>query len=409
MTTSKPAFLGAQPVFERAIEWTTLWPPVDDSTADRLKELYFSRRWSSFDETEPAFDSAFARLHTSRHGVFMVNGTVTLECALAAYGIGAGDEVIVPPLTWYATAMAPHYLGARPVFVDIQRDTLCIDPVKIESAITDRTRAIIPVHVFGSAADMDRIMLIAKKHGLKVIEDCAHVHGSLWNDQGIGSIGDVGSFSFQQSKTMASGEGGICITNDDEIADRLYRMKHIGYGAGERQGKAQSGPPTGLVCHNYRATAFQALILHEQLKTLEDRLDRYRTAVDYLEKRLTQTTKIRFQRRPHQVKRQGYYLWVMIFDDPSFADIPLATLEKAFSAEGLQLSRTWDPLYRFILFNLKPDAFHTHPCAVTESVASRILALHHSLLGLEMPVLEKIADAIERVVTHIDELRRVAA
>jgi dTDP-4-amino-4,6-dideoxygalactose transaminase len=409
MTKSKPALLGGQPVFERSIEWTSFWPPVDDSTANRLRDLYFSRRWSSFDETEPAFDQAFANYHGARHGIFMVNGTVTLECALGAYGVGAGDEVIVPPLTWYATAMAPHYLGARPVFVDIRRDTLCIDPDKIAAAITDRTKAIIPVHVFGSMADMDRIMAIARAHRLKVIEDCAHVHGGLWNEQGIGSVGDVGSFSFQQSKTMASAEGGICITNDEEIAERLFRMKHIGYGPGQRQGQAQSGPPPGLLCHNYRATAFQALILHEQLKTLEHRLEQYREAVAYLEKRLAQTTKIRFQARPQQVRRQGYYLWVMIFDAPSYADIPIALIQKALNAEGVQASRTWDPVYRFILFNLRPEAYRTpQPCTVTEQVASRILALHHSYLALDMPTLEKFADAIEKVMAHMDDLRRFA-
>jgi L-glutamine:2-deoxy-scyllo-inosose/3-amino-2,3-dideoxy-scyllo-inosose aminotransferase len=227
---SKLALLGGTPVFERKLNWNTFWPPVQESTARKLFDLYLSRKWTAFDETEYAFSEAFARYHGARHGIFTINGTVTMQCALGAYGIGKGDEVIVPALTWYATAMAVHYVGATPVLVDILPDTLCIDPEKIEAAITPRTKAIIPVHLYGSMADMDRIMAIASKHRLRVIEDCAHVHGGIWDGKGIGSIGDVGSFSFQHSKIMASGEGGISITNDAQIAERIFRMKQIGYG-----------------------------------------------------------------------------------------------------------------------------------------------------------------------------------
>jgi len=401
------ALLGGRPEFEQALDWTSFWPPVDDATEQKLATLYRSRRWSAFDATESAFDRAFAEFHDAQHGIFMVNGTVTLQCALAAYGIGAGDEVIVPAVTWYATAMAPVYLGAHPVFVDIDPSTLCIDPDKIEAAINGRTRAIIPVHAFGSMADMDRILAIARARDIRVIEDCAHVHGAIWRGKGVGSIGDVGSFSFQQSKQMASAEGGICITNDAEIADRIFRMKHIGYGPGQRQGQAQNGPPAGLLCHNFRATAFQALILHEQLKQLADRLERYRVAVHYLEERLSRSTRLRFQQRPAGVERQGYYLWMILFDDPAYNDIPLSTIESAFRAEGLPASPVWDPVYRFILFNQAPSAYRiAQPCTVAERMVSRMLAFHHALLGFDQSMIERIAVTIEKVMNDIDALRR---
>lgn len=137
----------------------------------------------------------------------MSNGTVTIESALHALGIGPGDEVIVPALTWIATAMAVHYVGATPVFADIEADTWCIDPAKIESAITPATKAVIPVHLYGSMADMEKIMDIADKNNLHVIEDCAHAQGGVWDGKGLGSIGVVVSFSFQESKTLSSGEG----------------------------------------------------------------------------------------------------------------------------------------------------------------------------------------------------------
>src|ERR1700733_12000324 len=146
-------------------------------------------------------------------------------------------------------------------------------------------------------ADMGGIMAVAKQHKLRVIEDCAHMHGGMWDGLGIGSIGDVGSFSFQNTKTMSSGEGGICITNDSDIADRIFRIKQIGYGFGELPRHAKKGPPRGLLCYNFRATAFHPIILQEQLKSLTARLERYDKAVRYLEERLGRSTKIRFQAR----------------------------------------------------------------------------------------------------------------
>jgi L-glutamine:2-deoxy-scyllo-inosose/3-amino-2,3-dideoxy-scyllo-inosose aminotransferase len=243
----KLALLGGEPAFEEPLDFASFWPPVDDRTARALQDLYYSRRWTAFDETEAVFAQRFAEYHGAKHGVFTVNGTVTLQCALAACGVGPGDEVIVTALTWYATAMAVRHVGAVPVFVDIEPDTLCMDPDRIEAAITERTKAVVPVHAYGSMADMDRIMAIAKRHGLRVIEDCAHMHGGIWGGRGIGGIGEVGSFSFQHTKTMSSGEGGICITSDPDIAERIYRLTHIGYGQGEIWREAKHGPPPGLL------------------------------------------------------------------------------------------------------------------------------------------------------------------
>jgi len=379
---------------------------VDDRTAQKLAELYYSRRWSAFDETESEFAEAFAKLHDASHGIFTINGTVTLQCGLGAYGIGPGDEVIVPAVTWYATAMAPHYLGATPVFVDVLPDTLCIDPDKIVAAITERTRAIIPVHLYGSMADMDRIMAIAKAHRLRVIEDCAHMHGGVWNGHGIGSIGDVGSFSFQHSKTMGCADGGMCITSDAEIADRIFRMKHIGYGPGEHPGNIRQPPPRDLKCYNFRATAFTALILHEQLHSLVERLGRYGAAVRYLENRLGQTTNIRFQKPGRRADRQGYYGWNMIFDAPRYEGIPISLIRQALAIEGVPVGVVWDPVYRFILFNLEPNAYRIpEPCTVAERLVPRALWLMHAYLDVDESDLDRIAEAIEKVDAQADALR----
>lgn len=406
---SKLAMLGGRPVFQRPLDYRSFWPPVDASTATKLQDLYYSRRWTAFDEAESAFAQAFAAHHGARYGIFTVNGTVTLQSALGAYGVGPGDEVIVAPLTWYATAMAVRHVGARPVFVDIEPNTLCIDPDRIEVAITERTKAIIPVHAYGSMADMDRIMAIAKRHGLRVIEDCAHMHGGVWDGRGVGSIGDVGSFSFQHTKTMSSGEGGICITNNPEVADRIFRTKQIGYGFGELPRHAKSGPPRGLMCYNFRATAFQAAILNGQLESLDSRQEHYRKTVSYLEDRLCQTTKVRFQTPGRIADRQSYFGWVMIFDDPSYADIPVDVIQKAIQTEGLPLFREQGPIYRFILFNVDPEAYRIDQgCPTTEHACARILWLLHPYLGLDDEQIRKIADVIEKVTKNVDDLRLYA-
>ncbi len=241
---SKLALLGGKPV-STPINGIP-WPPTSEKTGDKLKELYLSRKWSFNSPSEQEFEKAYAKYHGAKHGIFMVNGTVTLECALEALGIGEGDEVVVPALTWIATAMAVRYVGAKPVFVDIEPTTLCMDPKKFEKAINPRTKAVIPVHLYGSMADLDKIIKIAKRQRLAVVEDCAHMQGGVWNGRGVGSWGDVGSFSFQQSKTVSAGEAGICLTNDDRLADRLFRTKHIGYPNGAGQGGAKHGPPEGL-------------------------------------------------------------------------------------------------------------------------------------------------------------------
>lgn len=203
---SKLAIDGGTPVFAAKAN-VPAWPPADEETAEQLKEIYLSHAWSFYGKHEVAFNEEFAAYTGAASCAMMANGTVTLEVAMQALGIGPGDEVIVPAYTWLATGTAVVVVGATPVVVDIEPDTYCIDPVEVEKAITPKTRAIIPVHLYGSMADMDKIMEIARKHNLSVIEDCAHAHGSEWAGKHAGTLGDVGSFSFQQSKTIASGEG----------------------------------------------------------------------------------------------------------------------------------------------------------------------------------------------------------
>lgn len=231
------------------------------------------------------------------------------------------------------------------------------------------------------------------------------MHGGMWRDRGAGSLGDIGSFSFQMCKTMSSGEGGICITSNPELAERLFRIKHVGYPPGTYPTHAPYGPPPGLLCYNFRATAFHPLILHEQLKGLDALLECQGTAVRYLEGRLAACTNIHFQARGKAVTRQGYFGWYMLFDDAAYTDVNIGKLQAALEAEGLPISRPEGPSYNDLLFNLPTGEYRIdQPCTVTEHVCERGLWLLHPYLIMDHRVLEKIADAIEKVLNETGEL-----
>jgi perosamine synthetase len=217
---------------------------------------------SSLGKYIPLFEQKFSEYCGSPYGVSVANGTVALHLALAALGIGKGDEVIIPDLTFVATPNAVSYTGAKPVFVDSEIGTWNMDPAKLESAITPRTKAIIPVHLYGHPCDMEPIMKIAEEHGLKVIEDAAEAHGAEYRGKKVGSIGDVGCFSFYGNKILTTGEGGMCITADEQLAERMRFLKD--HGMAKRR---YYHPEIGF---NYRMTNIQAAIGLAQLERINE-------------------------------------------------------------------------------------------------------------------------------------------
>lgn len=184
------------------------WPRYDEAERSALSRILESGKWGVGGAETEAFEKSFARYQHCAHCVTMVNGSLTLRNALLACNLEAGSEVIVPPYTFLATATSVLEANCTPIFTDIDPDTYCLDPLKLEAAITSATRVIIPVHLGGQPAAMDEIMHIARKHGLRVIEDCAHAHGAEYKGRRVGSLGDIGSFSFQSSKNLCCGEGG---------------------------------------------------------------------------------------------------------------------------------------------------------------------------------------------------------
>jgi L-glutamine:2-deoxy-scyllo-inosose/3-amino-2,3-dideoxy-scyllo-inosose aminotransferase len=367
--SGKLAILGGPPV---RIDPFSSWPIFDDREERWLLQALKSGDWSFNGPLEIKFAERFNKFHDAPFGFCVVNGSVSLEIALKIAGIGPGDEVIVPSLTWMGTAAAVLFSNAIPVFVDIELDTYCMDPDLAKAAVTPRTRAIIPVHLYGNMADMDRIMDIAQKHGLVVIEDCAHTHGSQWRGKGAGSIGDFGSFSFQQSKLITSGEGGFITTDNEGYAEEIYAYKHIGY---HRKGKMWNffyggDYDTGLlrgafigdkkdrfIGHNYRFNEFQAAVLLAQLERLPEQIQKREKNAATLSAGLSKISGVKPMRRDPWVTRQSYYQYVFRCCTDEFLGIPSTLIRDALRAEGIPCGIVYDPVYRCPLFNPNPNDY----------------------------------------------------
>ncbi len=247
------------------------WPVFDEREVEALREVLESRSWGGYpspNKQAARFAEAFAGYQGARFGVCTSSGTTALEVALKVAGVRAGDEVLVPALTFVATAAAPLYMGAVPVFADVDPGTWCLDPEGARRAVTSRTKAIIPVHLGSRMVDMDAIVELARERGLHVIEDCAHMQGGRWRDRGVGSIGDLGCFSFQNSKLMTAGEGGIVLTSDESLAAMCRSYVDCGrLRPGDRPSTSE-----GVFGWNYRLTEFQAAVLSAQLERFPEQL-----------------------------------------------------------------------------------------------------------------------------------------
>lgn len=326
----------------------TAWPIYGSEEERRLLHVLHSGKWGKLNGSEVSeFERRFAALHGAKHGVAVVNGTVSLQISLLAAGIGAEDEVIVPPYTFLSTASAVIEANAVPVFVDLELETCNIDPKAIESAITPRTRAIIPVHFAGQPVDMDAILRLATRHNLTVIEDAAHAHGAMYRGRPVGGLGHLGSFSFQSSKNLTSGEGGIITTNDDALAAACNCIHNCGRRPGGLwyEHHVMSG--------NYRLGEFQGAILNCQLARLEAQTQTRDRNGSYLAARLRAIPGVYPQERTPECTRHSYHLFWLRIDSAQFGAPRLAILE-ALNAEGIPIAQgyAW-PLYQQPLFRKK--------------------------------------------------------
>lgn len=341
--TSKLALHGGEPVRQQPFH---RWPVYDQAEEEALLRVLRSGRWGRLQGAEVArFEERFAAAHGCKHGIAVVNGTVSLRISLMAAGIQANDEVIVPPYTFLSTASAVVEANAIPVFADIDLHTFNLDPQAVRAAITPRTRAIIPVHFAGQPADMDAIMNIAREHNLVVIEDAAHAHGASLGGQPAGAIGHFGSFSFQSSKNMTSGEGGIITTNDDALAASCRSIQSCGRVEGGLWYEHH------VISGNYRLGEFQGAILSCQLDRLAEQTARRDANGQRLAARLRALPGLHPQQRPADCTRHSYHLFMLRIDPREFG-APREAVIKALQAEGVPCSGgyacplTQQPLFR---------------------------------------------------------------
>ncbi len=353
------------------------WPETGEREVELLREVLRSDRWGGFHEFVGRFEREFARYQQCAFGVSAINGTVTLETILEALGIGAGDEVIVPAISFISTATAVSRVGATPVFVDIERATFNMDVDRVADAITPETRAIMAVHFGGPMMDVERL----QGFGVPVIEDAAHAHGSEWAGRRAGSVGVAGSFSFQNSKVMTAGEGGIVTTNDGALAERVWAIGN--------QGRRKDG---GWFEHytlgtNYRMTALQAAVLLPQLGRLAEQNGRRARNAEIVKRELA-GTRIEWQHVPAEAAvHTNYLLLGRMVDRGRF--------HAAVTAAGVPCTPFYPhTLYRNPLY--REGGCRVEACPEAEaSIAEAFWFPHRVLLGTEDETKE-IARAIRR-------------
>jgi dTDP-4-amino-4,6-dideoxygalactose transaminase len=389
---------------EKTVKTSFPWPIFDEKEAEVVADIIRSGQWGNPDCTGvvEAFENEFAAYCGAKYAVSCVNGSVSLRLALIACGIRPGDEVIVPPYTFIATASTVVEANGVPVFVDIDPGTYNLDASKIEAAITPRTKAIIPVHFAGQACAMDAIMDIAQRHNLRVIEDAAHAHGAEFKGKKLGTIGDAGSFSFQSSKNLTSGEGGIVITNDPELYRTMASLRNVG-----RLPEGQWYDHYLPGC-NYRISPIQAVLLSQQLKRLDAQTHLRHENGLHLNELLEPIEGINPLTRGHGETIHCQHLYIFRYDSTKFNGVHKNTFVEMLAAEGVPCFRGYPyPLYKQPLFQNKNFMCYALPDSVSYTnvecpVAERACAdegvwiLQHAMLGSSQDMLS-FAQAIRKV------------
>jgi len=385
------------------------WPVFGELEQTTLLDVLKSGKWGgvggTFNGEEPyipRFEREFAKYQNANYGVSCVNGTVAITVALQAAGVKPGDEVIVPPYTFIATATAALAFGAIPVFADIEEDTLLIDPAKVEAAITPKTKAIIAVHVAGAPANMTRLLEIARKHNLALIEDAAQAVGAQWEGVGVGAIGDMGTFSFQSSKNLNAGEGGIVLMNEKSLWSAAWSICNVG-----------RIPDGGWYQHevlgqNYRMTDIQAALLLAQMTRLEDQMQRREANVALLNRLLGGMEGISLLKLDARITRHANHVYLFKLSPDFAAKTNKEEFIRRVNAEGIPVFYGYVPLNRTnAVLSATKDWLgeeRVYDCPVCERLcASEALMLSQNVLLSEEQAMYDIAEALNKVIRSYDE------
>jgi dTDP-4-amino-4,6-dideoxygalactose transaminase len=358
---SKLALLGGRPLRSRPF---TRWPIFDERERAELDDVLASGSWGghpSPNRKARQFAQRFAEFQGARYVIPTTSGTTALEVALKALGVGAGDEVIVPAITFAATAYAPLTCLARPVFADVDPDTVCIDPESVRKLVTRRTRAIIPVHYGAAIADLDALGEIARAGSIALVEDCAHVPGARWRGRGVGTYAAAGCFSFQSSKPMTAGEGGAITTDDAGLEERCQSLINCGR---RRPSDTFEEPLLGA---NYRMTEWQCGVLLAQLERMPEQIERKSARAAQLRAGLAKIPGLKPMMRDSRVTRETIYAFLFKVDRT--LGCSRNRFVRAMRAEGIPCGVGNDPVYRSALFPLDSEVYR-HACKLAEADAS---------------------------------------
>jgi dTDP-4-amino-4,6-dideoxygalactose transaminase len=396
--TDKLAIEGGQPL--RAGGYPA-WPQWDTTEeANLLSALQSGGWWAPGGSHVKAFEREFAEMHQARFGVAVTNGSAALEVCLRSAQIDWGDEVITTSYTFIATASACLLTGAIPRFVDVLPETWNMDPDQIEAAITPRTKAIIPVHIGGEPADLDAIIEIAQRHDLIVIEDACQAHGAIWQGRKVGAIGDMGCFSFQASKNITGGEGGLILTNSDAWAEKCWSVSNVG-----RQRNGEWYQHIGLAS-NYRLSEWAGAVLRAQLGRLEVQAELRSRNAAYLAEALSEAPGLTATRNDPGVTRNAYHLFKIWYDSAYYGGRSTREFAQAIQAEGIPISTGYpEPLSRqavitgriaFMRAKLGLPQAPADDCPVCEDVCACGLWLRQSaLLGCQADMDDVVRAALK--------------
>lgn len=357
-------------------------PSVGKEEARAVYDILLSGQYVSGSNVQ-AFEKAFAEYTGTTQAVAVSNGTSALFIALEAMGVGPGDEVIVPPLTFFATISSVLYCGAKPVFADIDADDLCLSWKSVKENITSRTRVILPVHLFGAPAKMDMLCDVAAVHDIPILEDCAQAHGSAYKNKKVGSMGRAGAFSFFATKHMTTGEGGMITTDDENLADQARIIRN--HGMSGRDGHVRLG-------FNNRMTEMEAAMGRVQLDKLDQLNQKRIQHSEYIINRLKDVSWARFPVPKSKVSHTYFWCPLMInTDNPD----KITQLKAHLTDNGIGFRHRYqEPLYRQPVFKTLGMDYSKICLPVVEKVAGQVIGLPNHP-GLTRSDLERIVDVVK--------------
>jgi len=410
--TARPAVLGGEPVRKAAFPGWPVWGKNDEEAW--LGVLRSGKWYRGNGKAVDAFEAKFAAALGAKHCLAVANGTSALMTALHGLDVQPGDEVIVPPYTFIATVNAVLSKSALPVFVDTDPRTFQMDWRKVEAAVTERTVAVIPVHIAGAPPHLDRIIEIGKKRGLKVLEDAAQAHLGEWRGKKLGTLADCGTFSFQASKNLNSGEGGAVVSADGAFIERCYAY-HTN--SSPRRGTSPA-PHMGA---NLRLTEFQATLLMTQMERLEAQAKRRDENAAYLTKLLGEIPGITPAALEEGCTRSAWHLYMFRYDAGQFAGLPRERFLKALAAEGVPCSSGYGPLNKqpFLETVLQGRGYQRlygaerlrrwreqNVCPANDRLCQEAVWFTQTMLLGGRTDMEQIAEAIRKIRAHAGEVAK---